>query len=114
MRSSVLFGPVTMTLGDSRTNQQARAEIVNLGGQIRVLSIPELLVLKDDTIPKLEQADLVELDEGYHTPWLGLAPPRTVSSFYGDRAIQGSVPGCGRPGPARHVLVGRARPHLGG
>jgi hypothetical protein len=38
------------------TNQQARAEIEDLGGRIRVLSIPELLVLKDDTIPKLEQA----------------------------------------------------------
>ena len=40
----------------SRTNQQARAEIEDLGGRVRVLSIPELLVLKGDAIPKLEQA----------------------------------------------------------
>jgi hypothetical protein len=39
-----------------RTNQQARAEIVDLSGRARVLSIPELLVLKDVTIPKMEQA----------------------------------------------------------
>jgi hypothetical protein len=37
-------------------NQQARAEIEDLDGRVRVLSIPELLVLKDDAIPKLEQA----------------------------------------------------------
>ena len=29
---------------------------MDLNGRVRVLSIPELLVLKDDTIPKLEQA----------------------------------------------------------
>jgi hypothetical protein len=70
-----LFAVVAMTLGDafnrrkklgadlqswigriSRTNQQARAEIEDLDGRARVLSIPELLVLKDDAIPKLEQA----------------------------------------------------------
>lgn len=45
-----------LALRISRTNQQARAEIVDLNGRTRVLSIPELLVLKDDTIPKLEQA----------------------------------------------------------
>jgi hypothetical protein len=45
-----------LALRISRTNQQARAEIVDLSGQARVLSVPELLVLKDNTIPKLEQA----------------------------------------------------------
>jgi hypothetical protein len=45
-----------LALRISRTNQQARAEIVDLSGRTRVLSIPELLVLKDDAIPKLEQA----------------------------------------------------------
>lgn len=45
-----------LALRISRTNQQARAEIEDLDGTIRTLSIPELLVLKDDAIPKLEQA----------------------------------------------------------
>jgi hypothetical protein len=45
-----------LALRISRTNQQARAEIEDLSGRLRVLSIPELLVLKGDTIPKLEQA----------------------------------------------------------
>lgn len=45
-----------LALRISRTNQQARADIADLSGQARVLSIPELLVLKDDAIPKLEQA----------------------------------------------------------
>jgi hypothetical protein len=45
-----------LALRISRTNQQARAEIVDLSGRTRMLSIPELLVLKGDTIPKLEQA----------------------------------------------------------
>jgi hypothetical protein len=45
-----------LALRISRTNQQARAEILDLSGRTRVLSIPELLVLKDDAIPKLEQA----------------------------------------------------------
>jgi hypothetical protein len=45
-----------LALRISRTNQQARAEIVDLSGRTRVLSVPELLVLKNDTIPKLEQA----------------------------------------------------------
>jgi hypothetical protein len=40
----------------SLTNQQAKAEIEDLDGQSRELSIPELLVLKADIIPKLEQA----------------------------------------------------------
>ncbi|NYE49313.1 hypothetical protein HDA32_004433 [Spinactinospora alkalitolerans] len=45
-----------LALRISRTNQLARAEIEDLDGRMRLLSIPELLVLKDDTIPKLEQA----------------------------------------------------------
>jgi hypothetical protein len=45
-----------LALRISRTNQQARAEITDMDGTVRVLSIPELLVLKDDAIPKLEQA----------------------------------------------------------
>lgn len=45
-----------LALRISRTNQQARAEITDLDGTVRVLSIPELLVLKDDAIPKLESA----------------------------------------------------------
>jgi hypothetical protein len=40
----------------SLTNQQAKAEIEDLNGLTRELSIPELLVLKADIIPKLEQA----------------------------------------------------------
>jgi hypothetical protein len=40
----------------SLTNQQARAEIEDLDGNRRELSIPELLVLKADIIPKLEAA----------------------------------------------------------
>ncbi|GAB3455995.1 hypothetical protein GCM10027570_37160 [Streptomonospora sediminis] len=45
-----------LALRISRTNQQARAEIEDLDGNVRELSIPELLVLKSDIIPKLEQA----------------------------------------------------------
>jgi hypothetical protein len=54
--AEILAEDERLALRISRTNQQARAEIVDLSGQPRVLSIPELLVLKDDTIPKLEQA----------------------------------------------------------
>jgi hypothetical protein len=39
----------------SLTNQQAKATIVDLDGVERELTIPELLVLKGDLIPKLEQ-----------------------------------------------------------
>lgn len=40
----------------SLTNQRARAEVEDLDGHVREYTIPELLVLKDDIIPKLEQA----------------------------------------------------------
>lgn len=39
----------------SLTNQRAKAKVVDLDGLERELSVPELLVLKDDVIPKLEQ-----------------------------------------------------------
>jgi hypothetical protein len=54
--AAILAEDEQLALRISRTNQQARAEIEDLDGRVRVLSIPELLVLKDDTIPKLEQA----------------------------------------------------------
>src|SRR5262249_14555935 len=37
-----------------------------------------------------------------------------LGSPYGDRTIQGPVPGCGGPGPPRRVLGGGSRAHLGG
>jgi hypothetical protein len=45
-----------LALSISLTNQRARAEVEDLDGQVRQYSVPELLVLKDDIIPKLEQA----------------------------------------------------------
>lgn len=45
-----------LALRISLTNQRAKAEILDLDGHTRELSIPELLVLKADIIPKLEQA----------------------------------------------------------
>jgi hypothetical protein len=45
-----------LALRISLTNQRARAEVVDLEGRSREHTIPELLVLKDDIIPKLEQA----------------------------------------------------------
>jgi hypothetical protein len=54
--TAILAEDSELALRISRTNQQARAEIEDLDGRVRVLSIPELLVLKDDSIPKLEQA----------------------------------------------------------
>lgn len=44
-----------LALRISLTNQRARATIVDLDGVERELTIPELLVLKGDMIPKLEQ-----------------------------------------------------------
>lgn len=44
----------SLALRISLTNQQARAEIEDLDGVTRAYSIPELLVIKDDIIPKLE------------------------------------------------------------
>lgn len=54
--AAILAEDEELALRISRTNQRARAEITGLDGSVRTLSIPELLVLKDDTIPKLEQA----------------------------------------------------------
>jgi hypothetical protein len=54
--AAILAEDQELALRISRTNQQARAEIEDLDGQLRVLSVPELLVLKADAIPKLEQA----------------------------------------------------------
>ncbi|MFW5418506.1 hypothetical protein J0910_17995 [Nocardiopsis sp. CNT-189] len=54
--AAILAEDEGLALRISRTNQRARAEIEDLDGRVRVLSVPELLVLKDDTIPKLEQA----------------------------------------------------------
>lgn len=54
--AAILVEDQELALRISRTNQQARAEITDLDGNVRTLSIPELLVLKDDTIPKLELA----------------------------------------------------------
>ncbi len=45
-----------LALRISLTNQQAKAEVQDLDGTTRHLSIPELLVLKSDIIPKLEMA----------------------------------------------------------
>jgi hypothetical protein len=40
----------------SLTNQRARTEVEDLDGSVRAYTVPELLVIKDDIIPKLEQA----------------------------------------------------------
>lgn len=40
----------------SLTNQRARSKVINLEGVEIELSVPELLVFKNDLIPKLEQA----------------------------------------------------------
>lgn len=45
-----------LALRISLTNQRARAEVEDLDGVVRAYTIPELLVLKGDVIPKLEQA----------------------------------------------------------
>ena len=45
-----------LALRISLTNQAAKAEVEDLNGKLRVYSIPELLVLKDSIIPKLEAA----------------------------------------------------------
>ena len=45
-----------LALRISLTNQRARAEVEELDGTVRSYTIPELLVLKGDIIPKLEQA----------------------------------------------------------
>jgi len=43
-----------LALRISLTNQQARATVTDLDGSERSLTVPELLVLKGDVIPKLE------------------------------------------------------------
>ena len=45
-----------LALRISLTNQTAKAEVEDLDGATRSYSIPELLVLKDSIIPKLEEA----------------------------------------------------------
>jgi len=45
-----------LALRISLTNQRARVEVEDLDGTTRSYTIPELLVLKGDIIPKLEQA----------------------------------------------------------
>ena len=44
----------SLALRISLTNQSARAEVEDLQGASRSYTIPELLVLKDDIIPKIE------------------------------------------------------------
>ena len=46
----------SLALRISLTNQRARTEIEDLDGKVRSYTVPELLVIKDDIIPKLEQA----------------------------------------------------------
>jgi hypothetical protein len=45
-----------LALRISLTNQQAKAEVEDMAGKVVTYSIPELLVLKDAIIPKLEEA----------------------------------------------------------
>jgi hypothetical protein len=45
-----------LALRISLTNQSAKAEVEDLAGRTRTYSVPELLVLKDSIIPKLEEA----------------------------------------------------------
>jgi hypothetical protein len=47
---------LVLALRISLTNQAAKAEVEDLAGKTRTYSIPELLVLKDSIIPKLEEA----------------------------------------------------------
>ena len=47
---------LVLALRISLTNQAAKAEVEDLDGRQRTYSIPELLVLKDSIIPKLEEA----------------------------------------------------------
>ena len=47
---------LVLALRISLTNQAAKAEVEDLAGKSRTYSIPELLVLKDSIIPKLEEA----------------------------------------------------------
>ncbi len=46
----------SLALRISVTNQRARTEIEDLDGVVRSYTVPELLVIKDDIIPKMEQS----------------------------------------------------------
>jgi hypothetical protein len=52
----ILDEDLVLALRISLTNQAARAEVEDLEGRTRSYTIPELLVLKDSIIPKLEEA----------------------------------------------------------
>lgn len=52
----ILDEDLVLALRISLTNQAARAEVEDLDGRRRTFTIPELLVLKDSIIPKLEEA----------------------------------------------------------
>lgn len=54
--AAILAEDEELALRIARTNQRARAEVEDLDGRVRTLTLPELLVLKDDVIPKLERA----------------------------------------------------------
>jgi hypothetical protein len=54
--AEILAEDRSLALRISLTNQRARTEIEDLDGVVRAYSIPELLVIKDDVIPKLEQS----------------------------------------------------------
>jgi hypothetical protein len=45
-----------LALRISLTNQAAKAEVEDLDGKTRMYTVPELLVLKDSVIPKMEEA----------------------------------------------------------
>lgn len=52
----ILDEDLVLALRISLTNQAATAEVEDLEGRRRTFTIPELLVLKDSIIPKLEEA----------------------------------------------------------
>lgn len=52
----ILGEDLILALRISLTNQAAKAEVEDLDGRSRTYTIPELLVLKDSIIPKLEEA----------------------------------------------------------
>jgi hypothetical protein len=54
--AEVVAEDLNLALRISLTNQRALAEVEDLDGSVRSYTIPELLVLKSDVIPKLEQA----------------------------------------------------------
>ncbi|WP_239647217.1 hypothetical protein [Nocardiopsis baichengensis] len=54
--AAILAEDEELALRISRTGQRARAEVEDLDGRVRTLTVPELLVLQDDVIPKLERA----------------------------------------------------------